>query len=75
MERVDEAAKADGVDDVDGGAVVRRLDPGRSHPACGKAPGHRIGRAVERRVVDVDPRREPLEDLYAGALVRCRDAL
>ena len=75
VERVDEPPEADGVDHVDGGAVVRRLDPGRPHATRSKPAGHRIGRAVEGGVVDVDPRPEPLEDLHAPAPLGRRDSL
>ena len=62
VQRVDEATEPDGLDDVDSGAVVRRLHPdgldiARSDLCCGP-----LGSRVHRAVVDVDPRAEAPED-------------
>ena len=62
VERVDEPSRAARLDDVDGGAVVRRLDPDGLHAPRRHALRGPLGRRVDGAVVDVDPRPEPAED-------------
>ena len=69
VKRVDEPAEPGRLDDVDGRAIVRGLDPGRAHAAGSKTPGDDVRRCVELRVVDVDPRAEAAEDLDGTATI------
>ncbi len=66
VQLVDEEPELLRVDDVDGAAVVRRLDVDGAHAAGSDPSRRRPGAAVGGRVVDVDPRAEPREHLRVG---------